>query len=212
MSSETQIHDVSTGFKDIKPIPEFSLSGAYTLGVTTILFLVLFLYGLWKVFKRTKAPQIVPEISAHILATEGITELDAKRKKGLISTKEYCSSVSLCMRKYFDSSLSIPADDLTLFELRQRLPLAIERQLSFAPHNYKTSLKERILTALSYLETVTYAHATQSNNFERELSSVSGELSQIIREIHFLKGEEQRKLEALMRAEQSKANQEESNT
>jgi len=190
-------HDASTGFHDIKALPEFSY--VLPLWVWFLLVLVVALAGFF--YYKLKHPKAQVEIAPPPLppveiATRQLRELERRRISGEIQLREFSTSLSVVLRSYLESVLHFSATDQTNREVVQHLIVVIKKclpTLSKEKRSEITSANEEILRVCELL--------TFSNDSEHRFSLSESKVAELVPSgldainnlEHWLRKEEQRK-------------------
>lgn len=121
--------DASTGFHDIKPLPEFNpISTLWFLPLAVLLAYAL--YRWWK--KKADAPRVRPSIPQRDpleVALERLSRLEQQISAGAISVREFAVSLSLILRTCWQNVLHFEATEQTVGEVAMSLPSALQSSL-----------------------------------------------------------------------------------
>jgi hypothetical protein len=111
------IHDATTGFHDIKPLPEFMYSSINPIII--FLFIFLLLVGLYIYRKKIKAVNSFAgnNLPPEMIALHRLNELTRQLKNESINLRDFSTSMSLCLREYLGRIFEFNAVDQTSKEV-----------------------------------------------------------------------------------------------
>jgi len=173
-------HSPATGFRDIKPIPEFHPAPAWIfwacLAAAALLKASVLISRRKTRFNR--ATQLSPEAAA--LAR--IAELNRQRAESSISLRDLASGYSLALRGYLEDGLRFPAREQTVHEISQTLPAQISKNLPLLEKETSESLQRRIRSTLRFLERLAFAGESSTNYHldSQEVINLTQELEQLV--------------------------------
>ncbi len=150
---QVALHDASSGFHDIKPLPLFSPFPIWLVIFVVIGSLLLaLLYYYLKKRKLNKQENLSP-LTAEQEALAALEELERKAKKREITLRELSTSLSLLYRRFLERSFSFHATDQTIKEIMETFPSLLKKKLLHLPPNTRdeiTTKSEQLLRLLGY--------------------------------------------------------------
>ena len=180
-------HDASTGFHDIKPIPQFFPFPTHILWAVLLasaVFIVLhLLFGRSKT--RKSSTHLPPAKPPHELALGLIDEIDQSFASGRLDLRNAGTRSSLALRQYLEQTLALQATDLTNRELKVLVPKVIDKALHSESSQQREELSTRILNTLVSLEWLTYSdRSDKSDQYKLQLRSRINDCRMCISQAH----------------------------
>jgi hypothetical protein len=150
-------HDATTGFNDIKALPEFAPPSYFQI-VLSIAFGVILLLIVVKAYSklRRQMKKTEEKTSSKEVAISHIGSLLEQLKAEKISIREYSSEVSLAFRGFLEEQLGLPATDLTSKEIASSLLPALLENSPEAETEQLKMLKTRTTKILQSFEGITF--------------------------------------------------------
>lgn len=151
------LHDASKGFHDIKPLPEFSPSYSDDILLALGLLAVAVLLGmLWRKFSNRSTPEHTEVVDP---LKEALLELHNLSKSSYSSTEEFKELItkgSLAFRRALECLLRLPAPEMTVNELEQKLSQSLNSRFTELEPAKSTQLLRSISSLLRSFEKQTY--------------------------------------------------------
>lgn len=160
------VHDASTGFHDIKPIPVFSPLPLKALVAAALMICVLSLC-LWllrrKFPDKARTVAVPPPPTPIEVALAQFDSLLRDVQSQSVSLRDLGTRSSLALRAYFGTLLQIPGTDLTTKEFLEKVQLVL-RQSSGAtlPPKAQEDLLRRAGEVLRFCEWVTFSSQSEA--------------------------------------------------
>ena len=187
-------HDATTGFIDIKPVPNFSapiswgLWGPIVLGILASIFIYKFLV-------RKPMAVVAMRISPAERSLSRVRELDALRVKKQIELRDLGVQLSLTVRGVIEDLLQINAREMTAGELERHLPQTLASKLRSTSRDKQQALGKIAIAVVRGCEQISFAEDSE-NSFTLEgpeFSEIFASIEEFIRELDAeLKREESR--------------------
>lgn len=156
-------HDASTGFHDIKPLPDFH-PFPYLL-VSTIVATILIatvLFFLWKRRNKKVSLPSPPPPAPETIAFNELRRLEQLREHHEIELRVLASNLSLTLRQYLEAALLFQASDQTLSEVLVNLPLQFKRHLPRIDNDSKSTISAKIEHVLRFFASLTFGAHTEA--------------------------------------------------
>ena len=169
-------YDATSGFHDIKPLPEFSPTPLWILILGSIILTAIALYLAQKLYKKLrKIPEI--NISPEEKLEQGLEQLKRLKGKKEISVRELSSRLSLLEREYLEEKLAFNAPDMTYEELRVALNKVLLGKAGFSEER-KEEIKQLVGETLKKFDAITYSNQSEgielgNSLFDEIFSSLS---------------------------------------
>ncbi len=169
-------HDASTGFHDIKPLPEFNPFPLFP--VLGALIAIALLVLLARYFKKRKQKQFEPPskvLAPEAIALGEIARLTELSTNGEIELRFLAVTLSLVIRAYLEAVFKIPATDQTTREVVAHFPTTLKRYLPRLPEGDRlryVSRLEQLLSELSYFAFGSNTEQLYSARDERVLTQL----------------------------------------
>lgn len=161
-------HDARTGFRDIKPIPEFSPVNIPLIVGALLLLLVLFGARYWLRKRRELALLPPPPPSPEKIALQELTQLLRSWEQRQIALRELSHKLSLTLRIFLEATLKFPASESTVREISSELPRALARFRTGSQLD-KDKLGAEIIELLKQCDRLSFSAQTEaeSENYQR---------------------------------------------
>ncbi len=151
-----QTHDASTGFRDLKPSPEFVVPFAYHwILIALVVGILLFIF--WRIWTLKKQAPTEKAILPLERALSSIRELEVHVRGGNVRGRDFGHQLSTVLRAYLESVLGLPAGEMTNTELARSLLAAIKKRLSTQTDQRIQEFCDQSLHILSACERMTFA-------------------------------------------------------
>lgn len=180
------MHDIKTGFHDIKALPLFSptslLLPSALLAITALLLGALYLS---RRKKRVSEPPPTPPIPPDQQALNELRELDKLRDTGEIELRDFAQRLSLSLRRFMQEVIPFPAAELTPGEIKNRLPAELKKSLPTLPNEKLEQLRadfDRTLRFCEFAEFAAHAEELCPMNDDRVTQQISHS-TQLIRQL-----------------------------
>lgn len=152
------MHDATTGFHDIKPLPQFlwareGLSIFYI--VLAGLSLVVLASMIRKYFRKPVASP-VPQLSPKATALAQLTALSADLAGHKTTLRAYTAGLSAAVREYSGTVLNFAAIDLTALEIKAQVTQGLQSALPVLPSDKRSSWIEDLVTFLLRCDRISY--------------------------------------------------------
>ena len=151
--------DASSGFHDIKPLPEFHPFPIELVGCTAGLLLLSLL--IWWYFKnRKREPKIVPAppLSPLEQAQREFADLEILRVNKRISLRDLGSRYSLAMRLYLERRMNFSAAEQTVAEVCAAFPARVKARLPTFSKDRTQELTAQLKTQLRFFEQLAFSN------------------------------------------------------
>lgn len=156
-------HDASTGFHDIKPLPEFHpFPFLFISTIVAVILIATLLFFLWK--RRSKKVSLPPPPppAPEKVALDELRRLEQLREHHEIELRVLASNLSLTLRKYLEAALLFQASDQTLSEVMENLPLQFKRHLPRVDNDTKSTIGAKVERLLRYFASLTFGAHTEA--------------------------------------------------
>ena len=188
-------HDATSGFHDIKPLPEFSPFPIIAASVAAALLALALLWYWWKRRPEKPIPAPLP-LTAIEIARKQLKQLELLVRDHRITLRDFASQLSLTVRNYLEQTLQFPAAEQTVDEVSRRLPDAFRRSLPLQSPDRTSDFSAALRTLLRRLEELAFADDS-TERFHLGGIEVTSSLEQaglMINNLHeLLRKEEERK-------------------
>lgn len=196
MDSQSAIHDASTGFHDIKPLPDFS---PFLSLLPALVILLMLVAGLvWWILRSRKprtASKQSPPAPPDAAALKALRRLEAKRKDLSVDVRTYFWELSMILRQYLEAALCFSATECTVREILLHLPKAFKKRLPLNPRSLNDSLCLSVKRILKHCERAEFCEEAELRYSLAGESAVStaGQTEETIKELsRLLRREEDR--------------------
>lgn len=196
MASPSQIHDVASGFRDIKQVPEFFPSILPTvLGIIIFSVACALAWYLWKHLQKKNAlPIEVPETPADVRALSELKRLEELLSKSPQAVRDTGAGVSFCLRTFVEGLLAIPAQDRTSAELVHDLNAALRAALPSVAAEDRDEYSKKLIALLRQCDRVTFREDSEQV-FSNDQSQLNALLTQSREFVRSLAGAHKRELQ-----------------
>jgi len=116
-------HDATSGFHDIKPLPEFSPFPVLAAAIAAALLALLLLWLWWR-RRPKKLPPPPPALTPIETARRDLQQLELLVRDHRITLRDFASRLSLIIRVYLEQTLHFSAAEQTVQEVTTRFPEA----------------------------------------------------------------------------------------
>lgn len=188
-SSTPPVYDAAMGFRDIKPLPQFSPVPVQALLISALLLglAALAAFLLLRRRKQEKLPAAQTGLAPEQAALAELRRIEQARKENQITIRELALDLSLTMRQYAQAALAFPAVDLTPREIDKKLPGLLRRALPNIAREKLDDYRHHLISLLRFCERAAFAsnpetyyslesdviaaHLQQSQTLVRQLAS-----------------------------------------
>lgn len=181
------IHDPSTAFNDIKPLPEFSPFGLGLLAVFALLTLLILSLLYWVLFKRRKRPTPLLVVKKpHEVALEELLSLRQQRNTGELDIRQLAAALSLTFRGYLEAVFKFSATEATSKEIISVLPQRIAKMLPMLKQERLSEVVQESSSILNFIQYLCFADDSQQKYFleGREVEDVLTKTERLIRSLN----------------------------
>jgi len=156
-------HDPTTGFHDIKALPEFIIVSDFTVWILLAIVLATALFLLILKNKKKALPSKGNPLKPEHIAFSTLREIERGLRANEITVRHFTGSLSLTIRTFLESALGFAAVESTTTEVVSRLKHACTKVM---PRLASSKVEELILKSKSLLlfcDKVTFGDNTEQS-------------------------------------------------
>ncbi len=182
------LHDPSTGFHDIKPLPEFHpVPIGLIVGLAAAaLLMLLFYYWYKKQFQREGMRSFEQQLPPNVRALEEIRTLERAAERNAISVDELSARASITLRRFIEEVYGFGATDCTTKELLSVLLSSMQSKPTHFPTADAKQAVKNAASLFSFLDYLSFAgdasvrYPVDSSSVKQQLEAAAG----FVRTVH----------------------------
>lgn len=188
------LHDASTGFEDIKPLPFFEASTDPINYIWLVAILISIFIAIYFLLRKKPSTTAVKNFKpSEQVATEKLDEILKKISHEEITARDFSNELSLTLRKYIEDNFNFPAAELTPKEIKLTFPKHWKKTLP-ALHSKHLKQVEGELEQIFYTcKWISFAKDSEDTYEETTFKDLANKSKALIRKIaKYLREEEDR--------------------